>query len=114
MSRPHTRSSHSRSGTNRAERTEEPDEDEHWLTGEVSLISSNNVRFRMAGLTLAWSSPVFADILSLPGDQEKTIHLTDDAIETSDVIRIYLDLVSLNNDRLGIFYKKYTRCSSPT
>ncbi|EJT52297.1 hypothetical protein A1Q1_04903 [Trichosporon asahii var. asahii CBS 2479] len=110
MSRRLTRSSISHSGLTRFLDVDEPDDDEEWVTGDVSLISADNVRFRVAGLTLAWSSPVFADLLSLPGNQaEKVIPLTDNAIESADVIRIYLDLVSLNFGRLGIFYKSYTR-----
>lgn len=110
MSRPDTRSSVSRTGTNRDGPNGEIEDDERWTTGEVSLISADDVRFRVAGLTLAWSSPVFDDLLTLPGNQtNKTIHLTDDSIETAEVIRLYLDLVSVNFERLNIFYRTHTR-----
>lgn len=97
--------------TSMAESSGEEDcieDDELWTVGDVTVISSDSVRFRVAGLTLAWSSPVFADMLSLPGDQkDKTIQLSDETIEAADVIRTYLDLVSVNFERLGIFYKAH-------
>lgn len=87
-------------------------EHELWTSGDVSLISSDKVRFRVASLTLAWSSPIFADMLALPGDQtDKTIQLSD-YFERQDVIAVYLDLVSLNFERLSVFYKPHGRWRS--
>lgn len=87
-------------------------EHELWTSGDVSLISSDKVRFRVASLTLAWSSPIFADMLALPGDQtDKTIRLSD-FFERQDVIAVYLDLVSLNFERLSVFYKPHVRWRS--
>lgn len=89
-----------------------------WTSGDVSLISADNVRFRVASLTLAWSSPVFADMLALPsrpgsgggaGAGDATLRLSDDAIEGADVVCAYLDLVSLHTERLGVFFRGHAR-----
>lgn len=88
-------------------------DDKCWTSGDIALISADNVRFRVAGITLAWSSPVFAGMLSLPSKSEDTtIHLLDSTMETSDVIHAYLDLVSANFERLKIFHEKPEKWSA--
>lgn len=98
------------------ESTSEVDDDKNWVDGDVHLISSDRVRFCVPGYLLAWAryiqcgiradsgSPVFADVLSLPGgDEGKELALTDSSFEVADTIRLFLKLVSPNDFDMTAF-----------
>ncbi|EJT48185.1 hypothetical protein A1Q1_02889 [Trichosporon asahii var. asahii CBS 2479] len=87
-------------------------EDTKWTSGDVAIISSDNVRFHVPSALLAWSSSVFDDMLTLPTPsvegQEKGIRLTDSHFEDSATIRLYLDVVSATRN-----YNVFASLSEP-
>lgn len=83
-------------------------DDKDWTKGDLHLISSDNVRFSVYGAVLAWASPVFADMLGIPGAQERTIHLTDPSFENANTVRLFLQLVTINKEALKLFQRYYT------
>ncbi|KAL1411749.1 hypothetical protein Q8F55_002716 [Vanrija albida] len=67
-------------------------DDETWTTGDFSLISSDDVRFRVDSMLLFAASRVFRDS-SETSSGDKLVHLTDPDFETATVVRAVLDLV---------------------
>lgn len=86
-------------------------DDKDWITGDVHLISSDGIRFRVDSATLIWSSPVFAEALSSdsPQKQRKVIHLSHPAYENADTLRLFLQLVTVDKDALRLFQKHFTK-----
>ncbi|KAL1411747.1 hypothetical protein Q8F55_002714 [Vanrija albida] len=67
-------------------------DDKDWTTGDFTLISSDNVRFRVDSMTLFVSSPVFREASELTSG-DKVVHLTDPDFETAAVLRAFLNFV---------------------
>ncbi|KAL1411778.1 hypothetical protein Q8F55_002745 [Vanrija albida] len=68
--------------------------DDTWTKGDFALVSSDNVRFRVDLVHLLSASSVFRDMASVAsagGNRE--LHLTDDTMESSNVIKRFLFLL---------------------
>lgn len=65
-------------------------DDERWTTGEITLISADNVRFQVSKYLLGGGS-VFRDLMAIPTD-DNTISFTDHDIECADVLHLFLSL----------------------
>lgn len=84
-------------------------DDKDWATGDVHLVSSDGVRFRVDSAVLIWSSPVFAEALSSEQRQRKVIHLSHPGYENADTLRLFLQLVTVDKDALRLFTKHFTK-----
>ncbi|KAL1411770.1 hypothetical protein Q8F55_002737 [Vanrija albida] len=71
-----------------------PVDDPTWTTGDFTLISSDNVRFRIESFFIFAASSVFRDASGLSRDEDKTVHFTDLDFETADTIHRFLTLVT--------------------
>ncbi|WOO80391.1 uncharacterized protein LOC62_03G003908 [Vanrija pseudolonga] len=61
---------------------------------DFTLISSDNIRFRVDSSFIFAASSVFRDARELGGDKGKTVDFTDNDIETADTLRLFLLLAT--------------------
>ncbi|WVF68197.1 hypothetical protein IAT40_002962 [Kwoniella sp. CBS 6097] len=61
---------------------------------DITLISSDNLHFKVHSYHLLAASPIFRDMIKLGTEAEKTrqVPFTDDKIETGEIIRLFLDM----------------------
>ncbi|ORY25242.1 hypothetical protein BCR39DRAFT_291604 [Naematelia encephala] len=77
--------------------TSKPEPDKFYTEGDVTLISSDNVSFKIQMFYLQASSAVFRETFAvgeLKDDNRDIITFTDEAIESSATIRVFLDTIT--------------------
>ncbi|WVR04134.1 hypothetical protein IAU60_001133 [Kwoniella sp. DSM 27419] len=77
------------------EMVQSPDDLYNEEDADFTLVSSDHVSFKVYKYHLLSSSSVFRDMLecSIDTDSRNTVELTDPTIETSDTVRLYLNLL---------------------
>ncbi|KAL1411769.1 hypothetical protein Q8F55_002736 [Vanrija albida] len=75
--------------------TTPPTDDTTWSAGDFTLISSNNVRFRVDSCFIFAASAAFSDARGLSGDANKTVTFTDTGFETKETLGDFFSLVTL-------------------
>ncbi|WOO80592.1 uncharacterized protein LOC62_03G004118 [Vanrija pseudolonga] len=67
-------------------------DDKKWTTGDFTIVSSDDVRFRVDSMALFVASPIFREASEMTSG-EKIVHLTDPDFETAVVVRTFLKFV---------------------
>ncbi|KAL1411757.1 hypothetical protein Q8F55_002724 [Vanrija albida] len=81
-------------------------DDKDFRNGDFTLISSNNIRFRVDSVYLFAASPIFRDAEALSRPDDKLVHFTDES-ENDATITTFLTLVT--QAKLVLFYKEHLR-----